>query len=710
VKSNQKLWINNVNEKGFLMKLSHVTENGIPTGDEAAERVTKYLQSRKHLKAAPAAHVRNPGNNEYHREQDRSEQRRRDELSSIEESPDMPEPGDNIRTRKTKMEGKVKKVSGDIVLFQLVDGRMMKTSIGNVIVIEKLADEDDEIMEAGWKNAVAAGAMALGSLGSGGAHAGGVSLDHGQGFQPQDQVTLNQRVQQQQNRQDLSNYSTEYLQKAADPNRFGRFMVSVDNAKAELQDRENGKQQTVAAPTAEKQSSGYSTEYLQKAADPKRFGRFLISVEKAQELLDQMKESFELNEISDTVINKWQKEKLGPQMDAAKARGDTEEEDRVYGKIIKSTKHMGDNFERRAAQKVAAQQDVEEGKADYNFSIEDLKRLEQIRDLPTLKVQAMNLISKPSIKPMKPEKIEWFKNSLERMNSPTKVIKLMYDLLLSGEGNSVIGTRSSMKSNDYRQRFGEQGVDEEQINELDRETVKRYVPARINKAKELARTDFDKAERVTQQDLPRALGKLKDKSYGYAGKDILFYAKLSNGQKVYARIKDKEQLGDLQQQYADAECKMFDFNRPDIQKWLEARRINLRKFEPGMVQTMGNVTEGEEINNPADTVTVDVPLLIRIMEYAKEDAKTDLDLHNAAEKLIELSQEGRTLTMDDYATMIGDVNEGGMGGINRSAPSNDVSYQDVLDDSTDEWRGDTVKVKESIPYSVRLKTFLKDID
>jgi hypothetical protein len=155
---------------------------------------------------------------------------------------------------------------------------------------------------------------------------------------------------------------------------------------------------------------------------------------------------------------------------------------------------------------------------------------------------------------------------------------------------------------------------------------------------------------------------------------------------------------------------MFDFNRPDIQKWLEARRINLRKFEPGMVQTMGNVTEGEEINNPADTVTVDVPLLIRIMEYAKEDAKTDLDLHNAAEKLIELSQEGRTLTMDDYATMIGDVNEGGMGGINRSAPSNDVSYQDVLDDSTDEWRGDTVKVKESIPYSVRLKTFLKDID
>ena len=35
-------------------------------------------------------------------------------------------------------------------------------------------------------------------------------------------------------------------------------------------------------------AKGYSKEYLQKAADPNRFGRYLISVEKAQELLDKM--------------------------------------------------------------------------------------------------------------------------------------------------------------------------------------------------------------------------------------------------------------------------------------------------------------------------------------------------------------------------------------------------------------------------------------
>jgi 5'-3' exonuclease len=49
---------------------------------------------------------------------------------------------------------------------------------------------------------------------------------------------------------------------------------------------------------------------------------------------------------------------------------------------------------------------------------------------------------------------------------------------------------------------------------------------------------------------------------------------------------------------------------------------------------------------------MDVPLLIRMMEYAKEDAETDMDLHAAAENMIELSKEDRTLNMDDYNTII----------------------------------------------------------
>ena len=62
--------------------------------------------------------------------------------------------------------------------------------------------------------------------------------------------------------------------------------------------------------------------------------------------------------------------------------------------------------------------------------------------------------------------------------------------------------------------------------------------------------------------------------------------------------------------------------------------------------------ETRKKENPEDTVKMDIPLIIRIMEYAREDAKTDMDLHFVAEKLIELSKTGKTLTMSDYDSII----------------------------------------------------------
>ena len=56
--------------------------------------------------------------------------------------------------------------------------------------------------------------------------------------------------------------------------------------------------------------------------------------------------------------------------------------------------------------------------------------------------------------------------------------------------------------------------------------------------------------------------------------------------------------------------------------------------------------------NPSDKITVDVPLFIRLLEYAREDAKTDLDLHNVAEHAIALSETGKTLTMVQYDEIV----------------------------------------------------------
>ena len=56
--------------------------------------------------------------------------------------------------------------------------------------------------------------------------------------------------------------------------------------------------------------------------------------------------------------------------------------------------------------------------------------------------------------------------------------------------------------------------------------------------------------------------------------------------------------------------------------------------------------------NPIDLVTMDVPLLIRMLEFAKEDAKTDMDLHSAVENMLELSANKRVLNMADYNSIV----------------------------------------------------------
>ena len=61
--------------------------------------------------------------------------------------------------------------------------------------------------------------------------------------------------------------------------------------------------------------------------------------------------------------------------------------------------------------------------------------------------------------------------------------------------------------------------------------------------------------------------------------------------------------------------------------------------------------------NPSDKVTLDIPLFIRLLEYAREDAKTDMDLHNVAEKAIAASETGKTLTMTDYDGLVAGSSE-----------------------------------------------------
>jgi len=59
-----------------------------------------------------------------------------------------------------------------------------------------------------------------------------------------------------------------------------------------------------------------------------------------------------------------------------------------------------------------------------------------------------------------------------------------------------------------------------------------------------------------------------------------------------------------------------------------------------------------------DTVKLDVPLFIRLLELAREDVKQDADLHDIAEAVIKLSQEG-VATMADYDQIVGFMKQQG---------------------------------------------------
>jgi 8-oxo-dGTP pyrophosphatase MutT (NUDIX family) len=72
---------------------------------------------------------------------------------------------------------------------------------------------------------------------------------------------------------------------------------------------------------------------------------------------------------------------------------------------------------------------------------------------------------------------------------------------------------------------------------------------------------------------------------------------------------------------------------------------------PKLVEKNNNMNKNQ---NPKDTITMDIPLLIRYSELMREDIKSDVALHQIVENLIEIKDMG-VLTMSDYDSIVGNV-------------------------------------------------------
>jgi hypothetical protein len=138
-------------------------------------------------------------------------------------------------------------------------------------------------------------------------------------------------------------------------------------------------------------------------------------------------------------------------------------------------------------------------------------------------------------------------------------------------------------------------------------------------------------------------------------------------------------------------------------------------YELAFDHYMGNINEvegeeemGEEEmgnENPIDAITMDVPLFIRMLEFAREDASTDMDLHDLAEKAIAMSAEGEVLSMDNYEDLIGgekeELDEYGRGKYDRKVGTYKGKYPIYQDDEGNNYikTGSGIKDVEDLDQS-----------
>ena len=68
----------------------------------------------------------------------------------------------------------------------------------------------------------------------------------------------------------------------------------------------------------------------------------------------------------------------------------------------------------------------------------------------------------------------------------------------------------------------------------------------------------------------------------------------------------------------------------------------------GMRPKMTNETP----ENEEDVVKFNIPLILKLLEWAREESSKDMELHIVVERMIELSENGDTLTMTEYPEIV----------------------------------------------------------
>lgn len=191
--------------------------------------------------------------------------------------------------------------------------------------------------------------------------------------------------------------------------------------------------------------------------------------------------------------------------------------------------------------------------------------------------------------------------------------------------------------------------------------MKESIKDQIKKAvmEVLQEKKLSKAEKNKKEDIVKAMAKQG------ASKDSKTYAIATAKAKKLAEAEGDTSMDDILDAFQAALAIEDDTQQEQALKTVYNALKNKVKSKAGDLYQKARVgfaksqdidssklNEVEEETDAVDTITMDVPLFIRMLEYAREDASADVDLHDVAENAVSLNKEQDILSMDDYDALL----------------------------------------------------------
>jgi hypothetical protein len=102
--------------------------------------------------------------------------------------------------------------------------------------------------------------------------------------------------------------------------------------------------------------------------------------------------------------------------------------------------------------------------------------------------------------------------------------------------------------------------------------------------------------------------------------------------------------------YSDIMEDVFGY---DIELLDKKLKYKMFVYPEDVKQSMNEAKEEDKV----DTITMDIPLFLRMLEYSREDASQDMDLHDVTEKSNLLGKERGILSMEDYEEIVGSAED-----------------------------------------------------